>query len=161
MKISWTSLKISIAGAKLSHLVQKDKIWDHGSMAEQARIIFYLVQKALINGNIDMIEKYMTISCFEKLQREVKQSDGINKVFGIREPVIRELAVIEASPAKDNKPDRFKAIINGNIKEKEVGTSERVDEFSSHWSFVRQGDWWLLDGMKTRINFFKNYKTIL
>jgi hypothetical protein len=28
MKISWTGFKVSIAGAKLSHLVQKDKIWD-------------------------------------------------------------------------------------------------------------------------------------
>ena len=42
--------EISITGAKLSHLVQKDKIWDHGSMAEQTKIIFYIVQKALING---------------------------------------------------------------------------------------------------------------
>lgn len=154
MKLSWTSLKISIAGAKLSHLVQKDKIWDHGSMAEQARIIFYLVQKSLINGHIEMVEKYMTPSCFEKLQREVKQSDGVSKVFGIREPVIKELAVIEVYPAKDNRPDRFTAIIKGDTKdEKKISASERVNEFSSQWSFVRQGDWWLLEGMKTRITF--------
>jgi hypothetical protein len=42
MKLSWYGLKISIAGAKLSHLVQKDKIWDHGSMTEQVKTTFYL-----------------------------------------------------------------------------------------------------------------------
>jgi hypothetical protein len=162
MKLSWNSLKISIAGAKLSHLVQKDKIWDHGSMAEQARIIFYLVQKVLINRNIDTLKKYMTISCFEKLQKEIAQIDEINKTFGIREPVIKELAVIEVCPARNNRPDRFTAIIKGDTKdEKQVGVSEQVNEFSSQWSFVRQGDWWLLDGMKTKIDFLKNYKTIL
>jgi predicted lipid-binding transport protein (Tim44 family) len=70
MKLSWNSLKISIAGAKLSHLVQKDKIWDHGSMAEQARIVFYLVQKTMINGNMDSLKKYLTASCFENLEKE-------------------------------------------------------------------------------------------
>ena len=131
-------------------------------MAEQARIVFYLVQKSLINGHVDMIEKYMTTSCFEKLQSEVNQAGGNNRVFGIRDPVIKELAVIEVLPAKNNKPDRFTAIINGNTKdEKQAGNSERVNEFSSQWSFVRQGDWWLLDGIKTKINFLKNYKTIL
>ena len=146
MKISWTSLKISIAGAKLSHLVQKDKIWDHGSMAEQARIIFYIVEKALINGNIDTLKKYMTTSCFEKLQREVSQEDSINKVFGIREPAIKELAVIEVCPAKNNKSDRFTAIIKGDtkIKNETVG-NDQLKQFSVQWSFIRLGDWWLLD----------------
>lgn len=124
-------------------------------MAEQARIIFYLVQKALINGNIDMLKKYMTISCFEKLQKEIAQIDETNKAFEIREPVIKELAVIEVLPAKNNKPDRFTAIIKGDTKdEKKMSTSERINEFSSQWLFVRQGDWWLLDGMKTKISFF-------
>ncbi len=155
MKLSWTSLKISIAGAKLSHLVQKDKIWDHGSMAEQARIIFYLVQKAWINGCADMLKKYTTISCFEKLQKEIEQIDGINKTFGVREPVIKELAVIEVCPAKNNKPDRFTAIIQGETKdERNVDAVEHANEFSSQWSFIRQGDWLLLDGMRTKI-FFK------
>jgi hypothetical protein len=30
VKLSWKSLKVSIAGAKLSHLVQEEQIWDHG-----------------------------------------------------------------------------------------------------------------------------------
>ena len=154
MKLSWTSLKISIAGAKLSHLVQKDKIWDHGSMAEQARLIFYLVQKGVINGNIGSLEKYLTISCFKKLKNDMMQTEDHNKFFGIQEPVIRELAVIEVYPAKNNRPDSFTAIIKGDGKNKNITISnDQANQFSAHWSFVRHGNWWLLNEMKTKISF--------
>ena len=155
-------MKISIAGAKLSHLVQKDKIWDHGSMAEQAKIIFYLVQKGVINGNIDSLEKYMTISCFKKLKSGMMQMENHNKFLDIQEPVIKELAVIEVCPAKYNRPDSFTAIIKGDGKNKNVAVvSDLSNQFSARWSFVRYGDWWLLNEMKTKISFLKKYKTSL
>jgi len=152
MKLSWTSLKISIAGAKLSHLVQKDKIWDHGSMAEQARIIFYLVQKAKANGNIDSLKKQCTISCFEKIKAEM---DGKNNEALLKDPIIKELAVMDVQPGKNNRPDTFIALIKGVSKD----TTKHNDygsEFSATYSFSRQGDWWLLDGMKTRLHYLKH-----
>jgi len=153
MKLSWTSLKISIAGAKLSHLVQKDKIWDHGSMAEQARIIFYLVQKAMINGNMDLLKKYLTASCFENLEKGMKQMEKNNNAFEIKEPVINELAVIEVYPSKNNKPDGFTAIITGEGKSRSKKSNDQIKKFSARWSFIRQGDWWLLNEIKTKIIF--------
>jgi predicted lipid-binding transport protein (Tim44 family) len=145
MKISWTSLKISIAGAKLSHLVQKDKIWDHGSMAEQARIIFCLVQKAKCNGNIESLKKYLTVSCFEKLKKSMNQD--VDKSSGMENHVIKELAVMEAHPGKNNEPDMFTALIKGISKDETIG-NDHTNEFTAQWSFVRQGDWWLLDEIK-------------
>jgi hypothetical protein len=141
MRLSWTSLKISIAGAKLSHLVQKDKIWDHGSMTEQARIIFYLVQKAKNNENIESLKKYMTISCFEKLKMDMnkQQEDGL-----LKEPVIKELAVMQVHPGKSNRPDMFTAFMKG-VAKCDATVDSREKEFLSKWSFVRQGDWWMLD----------------
>jgi predicted lipid-binding transport protein (Tim44 family) len=145
MKLSWTSLKISIAGAKLSHLVQKDKIWDHGSMAEQARIIFYLVQKAKSNGSIESLRKQCTISCFEKLKTEMK--DERSKKTLLKKPIIKELAVIDAQPGKNNKPDMFSALIKG-VTNNDSTDNDHENEFSAKWSFVRQGDWWLLNETK-------------
>ena len=75
MKISWTSLKISLAGARLSHLVQKDKIWDHGCMAEQARIIFNLVHKAKAGANMESLQKQCSFSCFKKIEAEVAKGE--------------------------------------------------------------------------------------
>jgi hypothetical protein len=116
MKLSWTGLKISIAGAKLSHLVQKDKIWDHGSMAEQARIIFYLVCKAKATGNIESLRKQCTISCFERLKKEFENMN--------------------------NRPDMFCTLIKG------FANNEAAEKFRIHCSFVRQGEWWVLDEVK-------------
>jgi hypothetical protein len=69
MKLSWNSLKISIAGAKLTHLVKKDQAWDHGSMIEQVKIIFQLLQKVKSKGESQLIKKYMTISGYERLKK--------------------------------------------------------------------------------------------
>ena len=138
MKLSWTSLKISIAGAKLSHLVQTDKIWDHGSMAEQARIIFYLVYKAKTSGNIESLRKQCTISCFEKIKAEMKERSEHKTVINL---VIKEIAITEVQPGRNNRSDMFCALIKGILKDE--------GKFRSQCSFVRQGEWWMLNEIKT------------
>jgi hypothetical protein len=139
MKLSWTGLKISIAGARLSHLVQKDKIWDHGSMAEQARIIFYLVCKAKATGNIESLRKQCTISCFERLKKEFENMNTQSSL--LINPVIKELAVVDVQPGKNNKPDMFCTLIKG------FANNEAAEKFRIHCSFVRQGEWWVLGGI--------------
>lgn len=151
MKLSWTSLKISIAGAKLSHLVQKDKIWDHGSMAEQARIIFYLVQKAKHNGNIESLKKQCTYSCFEKLKGQMEDKGRHHEVLQKENPVITKLAVIEVNPAKNDKPDMFIALISGYSKAGRYENDVQRNKFSEQWCFVRQGEWWMLDKIKRKL----------
>jgi hypothetical protein len=141
MKLSWTSLKISIAGAKLSHLVQRDKIWDHGSMAEQARIIFYLVHKAKCNGNIESLRKQCSTSCFEKLKKEIEEWAN-RRVQWLLDPIIEEIAITEVHPGKKSKPDMFCALIRGVSKE------NQSEKFLAQWAFVRQGEWWVLDVIK-------------
>jgi len=149
MKFSLTSLKISIAGAKLSHLVQKDKIWDPGSMAEQARIIFYLVQKAKANGNTDSLKKQCSVALFEKLQREFDGLEERENKWQKDNLIITELAVISAQPGKHNKPDMFTALIRGyNRKAENEKHDDHSNKFSTEWSFVRQGDWWMLDEIR-------------
>src|SRR6186997_1227741 len=150
MKLSWTSLKISIAGAGLSHLVQKDKIWDHGSMAEQARIIFYLVQKARANRNIESLKKQCSVSCFEKLKYELDELNRNKKAF-IDSPILKEIAIIDVQPGKNNKPDMFCAMISGYFKARSATDfeTERGQKFMAKWSFIRQGDWWTLDEIRS------------
>ena len=157
MKISWTSFKVSIAGAKLSHLVQKDKIWDHGSMIEQVKTIFFKVQRIKNSGNVEDIKKYVTDNCFEKLKKELETLDKKRKTWMIKNPVIKEVSVIEVHAAKKEKPDSFTALIKGkgiffitdkNSEQAVLEMAEHIHEFSEHWSFTRQGDWWLLDQVK-------------
>jgi hypothetical protein len=146
MKISWTSLKISIAGARLSHLVQKDKIWDHGSMAEQVRIIFTLAQRGLSSGNIEPLKKQSTFTCYQQLKTNISNPTK----YLVNNPVINEIVIVEVSPAKNNKPDSFAAIVKGVSQEP---IADNMKEFLAQCAFVRQGGWWLLDGL--RIKFYK------
>lgn len=151
MKLTWTSIKISIAGAKLSHLVQKDRIWDYGSMTEQARILFYLVQKARSAGNIESLRKHVTDSCYKELERTIDTEEMKDANKSKENPVITGLAVLSVSPGKNDKPDMFTASIKGYIRkgESEVfNNNEYHDQFSFQWSFVRQGDWWMLNDIK-------------
>lgn len=157
MKLTWNSLKISLTGAKLSHLVQKDKIWDHGSMIEQAKTIFFKVKKAKHNGNIDDLRKYLTEKCFEKLKRELDDLRKKGKRWIVKNPVIKEVAIIEVSEGKNKKPDCFVALLKsagiqfiaaGNAPVAFTLDGDRVKNFSEQWSFVRDGDWWILDEMK-------------
>jgi len=140
MKLSWTRLKISIAGARLSHLVQKDRIWDHGSMAEQARIIFYLVHKAKASGNLDSLKRQCTDSCFMRLKTQIENEQQTALKAG--NPVIRELAVVEVVPRRFDRPDMFHALIKGTFQD------DPATAFKVLCCFVRQGNWWVLDRMK-------------
>ncbi len=110
-------------------------------MAEQARIIFYLVYKAKATGNIESLKKQCTISCFEKIKNEMNDGNGTH--FFFKHPIIKELAVIDVEPGKYNKPDMFTALIKGITRNELVNDDE--NKFSAKCFFVRQGDWWLLD----------------
>src|SRR5438034_5975116 len=139
MKLSWNSLKISIAGAKLSHLVQKDKIWDHGSMTEQAKNIFYQVEKARHKKDTETIKKYLTPGGFEKLKVEI--SGFKNARSFLKNSVLTEIFIIRVTPGKKQKPDSFTALVKGKRKTEEdlipvdVG-NYGIENFSEQWFFV-------------------------
>lgn len=157
MKLSLNSLKISIAGARLSHLVQKDRIWDHGSMIEQAKTIFFKVKKAKHNNNINELKKYLSEKYFQHLGKEWTNLQISRKRWIIKNPVIKEAAIIKVSEGKNNNADCFVALLkSAGIEFIADGTAGmefgedigRVKNFSEQWSFVRDGDWWVLDDIK-------------
>jgi len=111
-------------------------------MAEQARIIFYLVHKARSTANIESLKKHCSVSCFEKLKTMMEEKTGN---VCLNDPIIKGLAVLEVQPGKANRPDMFTALIRGISKD---GMNQNEIEFSIHWSFVRQGEWWMLDKIK-------------
>lgn len=159
MKISWNSLKISIAGAKLSHLVQKDKIWDHGSMVEQAKTIFFKLKRIKSNGNVEDLKKYLTERCYKKIKEELDEFEKNGKCLVIKNLLIKEVSITEVNIAKNENPDCFTTMIKAigiefiadkkNIAEL-INYSDKIGNFSEQWSFVRQGDWWLLDNLKNK-----------
>ena len=152
MKLSWNSLKVSIAGARLSHLVQKDKIWDHGSMTEQVKNVFFQVEKARHKKDVETVKKYLTLNGFEKLKVEI---DGFENARSfLKNSVLTEIFITQVTPGKKQRPDSFRALVRGKRKtEEDFVTIEighyGIENFSEEWCFTRQGEWWLLDGIKS------------
>ena len=137
-------MKTSIAGAKLSHLVLKDRIWDHGSMVEQVRMVFLQMEKALERGNVDLVRKYMTVVGFQKLKKVVVSSH----VRRERSKELVEIDIISVRPARNQKPDRFTALLIEREREYdsyEQKSLRQKELLSKQWQFVRQGNWWLLN----------------
>jgi hypothetical protein len=151
MKLSWNSLKISIAGAKLSHLVLKDQIWDHGSMTEQVKNVFYQVEKAKSRKDAEAVKKYVTTKAFEQLNQLIKKSEWQELI--LKNAVLTEVAIIGVSAATRKSGDRFTALIKGKRKISDDLIPVEIDNygienFSEKWFFTRVGDWWLLDRIR-------------
>lgn len=149
MHLSWTGLKISIAGAKLSHLVQKDSIWDHGSMIEQVRMVFTHLKKAFLRQDPSIVKKCLTPDTYEKISADIKS----NKRNPVMNAELVSIEIISVVPAKQNHPDKFKAL----VRMKKPGEPILGDPLSFYksnrlcgqeWLFIRHGDWWLLNLLK-------------
>lgn len=148
MQLSWNGIKISIAGARLSHLVQKDGVWDYGSMIEQVKTVFMQMEKAKKKDQFEFLRKYMTIKGYECFRKKISGSNS-----EANENVLGTVSILEVHVRNKHFPDRFCALIKGTKKQL-VNTIDshnrnRISEnFSEQWLFLRQGDWWLLDKMK-------------
>jgi predicted lipid-binding transport protein (Tim44 family) len=152
MSFSWTSVKISIAGAKLSHLVQQDKIWDHGSMVEQARTVFNHLKKAYYRRDSELVKKCVTEKCFKRIEYEIENALKTSEII---ERNIEHVQIISVAPKKNGHPDRFRALLKLKKSDDKYGSinyeSNGNGHYSQEWLFERQGDWWLLDRIKIKV----------
>lgn len=149
MHLSWNSLKISYAGARISHLAQKDAIWDFGSMIEQVKTIFMQIEKARKNGQPEFLKKYMTHNGYDSISK--KMFDSWSRPG---ELILDKVAILEVHVKNKHLPDRFCALIKvRRIMKEGADLSTRKagsQNFSEHWMFHRQGDWWALHYLKEK-----------
>ena len=149
MQLSWTGLKISIAGAKLSHLVQKDSIWDHGSMIEQVRTVFIYLKKAYLRGDPSIVKKCTTSEAYKTISDYIKLKKG----GAFINTDLKSIEIIAVCPAKNGHRDKFKALIkfkNAMEVAEQLSSSYKSSAPSNQeWFFECEGNWWLLDKIKS------------
>ncbi len=148
----WVRLKMMIVGARLSRLVQKNKSWDHGSMIEEVKTIFFHLYKAKSRGDAQLVKKYLTIQGMEDLKTEIDELIRTGDTILFKNPVVEDVAIIDVTVGKQNKYDVFRAIVKGNLTVVPRSNNEPLNcinsktlAFKERWTMVRQGDWWLLD----------------
>jgi len=143
-------LKVSIAGAKLSHLAQKNSMWDHGSMIEQVKAVFIYLKKAFLRHDQSIVKKCMTSEGFQKISKDIALKNWNN----IIDAEIASIEIISVIPAKHNQADKFKALIKMKQASEEQSHILPVSFYKTNhieeqeWLFVHQGGWWLLNEIK-------------
>jgi hypothetical protein len=148
MKFSLNSLKVSIAGARLSHLVQKDRMWDHGSMIEQVRTAFIYLKKAFLRNDPSAVKKCMTPECYKRISEEIQLKGSV-----ITDADLLSVEIISVVPARNHHPDKFKALLRLK-KTEEARLNDPVSFYKTNplteqeWLFVRDSNWWLLDEIR-------------
>lgn len=129
-------------------------------MIEHIKTVFFQLQKAKMTGDADGIKKYMTAAGYEKFKKQIKALPVTGKKE-IKNYKIKEVAVIDVMPATNKHADLFTALLKGygttdiadlNNSLPAVHHDDITHEFTEQWIFVRQGDWWMLDEMKTKKN---------
>lgn len=155
MRISFTSIKISIAGAKLSHLVKKNRVWDHGSMVEQVKAVFMQLQKFRAKGDEVTIKKYLTAHGYELFKHKIDTEPNNDKIFFKAQADLQDIDIIEVHEGKKTQRDCFVALIKARQKlfsrtiDSKVSTAQVINykevEFKLKCFFVLEGEWWLLD----------------
>ena len=118
-------IKMLLAGAKLSHLVQKDKIWDHGSMTEQVKNIFYQLEKAKNKKETTAIKKYVTMKAYDTIDKLIRENGKGENIF--KNTVLTEISIIEVNAGNNKNPDGFTALIKGKRKQEETPEQQRND----------------------------------
>ena len=147
MWLSLTGIKVSIAGARLTHLVQKDKVWDHGSMVEQVKTIFFQLEKARHRSDDTLIKKYLTVAGRRMLQHQLEEIQAVPLEQRKKNACLTEVCILGVMPGNVSRPDQFKALLTGTNT-----SGQQTVGFRERWLMVRQGDWWLLDKILSKID---------
>gem|GEM_PF-2759542 len=171
MKFSWNSLRMSWAGARLSHLVRKDGIWDHGSMIEVVKSIFLQVEKSRRSGDTEHLRKYLTAPCYEMISTRLTRIPNAGQDRVTVQRVISEVVLVAVREGKGKKPDQFQALVKGRRSMLVQGNPGEVlplkqgkgvpGEFVEEWLFSRQGNWWLLEMVKTPVSIFRIFSSLV
>ena len=132
------NLKISIAGARLSHLVGNNLIWDHGSMVEQVKTVFMHLNKAHLRNDAELVKKCTTETGYQKVKKII-ESGCANNTIGAELLAVKIIAV---APAKRGQPDKFTALLKTKTHKANISPTN-LPLLHEEWVFIHH-NWWLL-----------------
>ena len=150
----FTSQRKKGAGKLINKLEITDSIWNDRSMKTRAEEIFFTVQKAWMERNIDIAKEYVTTRLHTKykFQTDDMTARGVKNI--LQDIKINPIEIFSVQDYRDNNRDTFSAKISGTMLDYEIdektGTITKGDQAKKHffediWTFTRQGNIWLAD----------------
>lgn len=152
-KVSYKEAEVSL---ELEEMAQKDSSWDEEKLLEHSDMIFYQVQNALANKDIEALQEYLHPSLFEKWESQVKDAESGN-YSNMAHKQIEDIKVVDIDNYIDNERDTYAVAIDMKACEYTVDNKGRivftneelaVDEgtaiLTEYWKFERHNDDWKL-----------------
>lgn len=156
MSVLWKRLKVLLAGIRLNHLVQQDRIWDRCNMAEQIEDIFFQMGIARVKNDPESLRKYLSLKGYEKIKSVIGKFQAPGKSDHFKNYMFTRAAIIWVKQGKKKEPDRVTALVKGKrvaaayaamMRKLQLENFE-IQNFSERWHLVRHGDRWLLDEIR-------------
>jgi len=139
----------------LAEANEKDRFWNEDDMIEEIKSVFYKVQNAWENNNVEYIKDYATPSFLNSFKELLKNKNDDSHIVDRIE--ISEIEVIGCQEFLDKKEDKFEGYIKGSFATSTINpaTNEPVKkDFSELYYFVRIDNDWILNAIDYKIGIW-------
>ncbi len=146
--------RILNAAKKVKHAAAADPAWQEENLLLFAKETFEKFQKDWTNFNLEAMKSYLTpeySTHINLMMYALYQKSRQNFVENLE---IIKISIVDIHDAVDNTHDRFTVHISAKAKDRLFDTRTQSDifvdssPFSEEWQFVRNGNAWLLEGIK-------------
>lgn len=140
---------------KLSRQLEKeDRIWNYRYMISQVESIFFKVQGAWMKRDQNISKEFMSERIYNKhkAQTDLMIKEGRTNILSKMN--IKEIMIFSIEDYKNDDLDTFSAFIQGSMIDYDIddkthailtGSDTEIENFKEIWTFIRDGNKWLLD----------------
>ena len=142
--------KIKKTGADITKARQSDSIWDEPAMIKFATDTFIRYQDDWTRLDTANLTQYSTSRFAQKTALQMQLLRDLNRQNAVMNPTILKIDTVNITDSPDDTQDTFTVLIDAKANDMliDVSTSQTIfqdnSEFSELWTFVRNGESWLL-----------------
>lgn len=138
---------------KLEQSATKDPVWQEENIIHHIEEIYYAVQTAWSNKDLETLEKYLTPSLFESWKLKLEWDEYRYQQNILENIRLLDQKIIYVNDDKDDSNDYFIVYIQGKIKDYMIDTidhnviQENDSQFVEYWRFLRIDNSFSLDAV--------------
>jgi predicted lipid-binding transport protein (Tim44 family) len=159
------SIKLSRRRNQVKQLTEQlskgDRLWNYRAMMARVEQVFFKVQKAWMERNQDLAKDCMSNRIYQKhkLQTDEMIANGTKNMLAKMN--LKEIMIINVADYKDNSEDTFSVYVKGSMIDYTIndktnavisGDSMEPENFEEIWTFVREGNVWMLDEIDQNVS---------
>ncbi len=151
---------------------KQDGIWDANKMREHAKSIFFKMQNAWMERDMNDVKDFVSTDLYEDYKQQLSDMRKQKRKNILEAITVLDVKIISSEDFNDNSKDSFIAYIKGSMidysKDEMTGnvvenTEKKEATFKDNYHFIRSGNKWLLNYIDNDVTIgdllsAKNYK---